>query len=265
MSYFEQELVFVKKQEEELSRGLFNQQLPIVSAITTETLGVTLKIGNRPLVYNFSQLLKKSKKNNVSHNSQSQNQTSNYLIVHTLSALLTKGNASIEELQYFATASFPSSFQTIDLIPKTKFNEILKANINVIGALSATGETLLEMPSHFLDELIAEYVNIGSSLQLQLSSTANFVGKFTYSKQLPIIQSAGIGSNTCAWILKPNETNTPLLGDQLLIQSISVPFDCEKITYKIHGAAKVSKAWLWKQQELKTDELTVEINLKDIN
>lgn len=263
MSYFEQELLFIKTQDEELKRGLFNSDpFSSITASVSDILGIKLKIGNRPLAYSFNELQRKSRKIDGYFNNTLPIQTANYLIVHSLSAIRTKGNASIDELQYFATASFPSNFQTIDLIPKTKFNEVLNANINVTGSLSASGEALLEAPTHLLDNLISEYVNIGSSLQLQLSTTANFIGKFTYSKQLPLIQSAGIGSNACTWILKPNETKTPLLGDQLLIQSISVPADCEKIVYKIYALAKADKGWLWKQQELKTDEIIVEINLK---
>ena len=96
-------------------------------------------------------------------------------------------------------------------------------------------------------------------MKIQLSSNAGFVGKFTYSLKFPVIQSAGIASNFCNWILNP--IDTPLLGDQLLIQTIAVPKGTEKITYKVKGVCKADKGLFWKQQTMETEEYNIRVDL----
>ena len=260
MNYFEQELIFsTENSTKSLNRGLQEMKLPDFDS--AEILGIKIRLGNQPLVYNLKDLIKKSGKQNSSSANERIENKDYYLIVHAISALRTKGRAKVEELHYFADAIDPNTLQTIDLIPKTRFKEVLKANLKLAGGLNLKGETFFDVPITLTESLISEFINIGASMRLQLSTSAEFIGSYSYSVQIPVVQSAGISSNSCSWILKPDENKTPLLGDQLLIQSIGVPVGCKSVSYKINGLIKADKGIFWKQQEKKTDDLIIEVKL----
>lgn len=254
-NYFEQELIFIEDHSQTtLSRGLNDFSTP-----ESEILGIKIRLGNQPLVYNLNELLRKSGKDSI----LTRETKDRYLIVHSINALRTKGRAKIDELQYFAKSTKPFDLQTVDLFPKTRFNEILKANLVLNCALNLDGEVALDIPPVLASSLVANIIEIGANVKLQLSASADFIGKFTYSMQVPVVQSAGIGSNTCSWILNPDEKKTPLLGDQLLIQSVSVAKGTESITYKLSGTAKADRGIFWKQKELKTEEYDITVKLKE--
>ena len=83
-------------------------------------------------------------------------------------------------MHYFADAIEPYTLQTIDLIPKTRFKEVLKANLKIAGGLNLKGETFFDIPATLTEGLISEFVNIGANMQLQLSTNADFIGSYTY-------------------------------------------------------------------------------------
>jgi hypothetical protein len=256
MNYFEEELIFTTdNNNESLSRNF--PSAPIGEA--EEILGIKVRLGNQPLVYSFKDLLIKSGRSFPSQRSSSGRD--HYFVVHAISAIRTCGKATVDELQYFAISSSPAELQTIDLIPKTRFKEILRGDFTINAALDLSGRIGADIPTTLTDSMIPEFVNIGSDFQLQLCTSIDFVGQFKFSIQLPIVQAAGIGSNSCAWILNLNEQKRPLLGDQLLVQSISVPANTRSISYKLKGSVKADKGIFWKQREKTTPEYNVTVDL----
>ena|ERR1044072_358960 len=253
MKYFETELTFT--QEKQISRAAVKAH----KADETEVLGITLRLGNQPLIYDLKDLRHLSGKSSVV------SEQDHYLVIHVISALRTRGNARVDELHYFAEAADPEGLQTVDLIPKTRFNETIRANLDLNACLDLFGEVSLDVPTAMMDKLLSQVISLGPGMQLQLSSSARFIGKLVYSLQIPVIQASGIGSDSCSWILRPDENKTPLLGDQLLIQSIAVPKGTSKITYRISGLVRADKGIFWKQEEKRTPDHIVEINLDRIN
>jgi hypothetical protein len=265
MNYIETELVFVpqlapgKTASKSLGKAPGNKD---TNETPAELLGIRLRLGNQPLVYNLEELARRSGKPRASASSSGQDY---YLVVHAISAVRTQGRAKVDELQYFAVASEPSSLQSIDLIPKTRFNQLVNAGFDLQGALDLFGEMSLDVPSALVDELIAGWVDMGPGLHLQLSASARFIGKLTYSLQVPVVQASGVGSDTCCWILRPNEEKVPLLGDQLLVQSIAVPRGTKTVRYAISGLVKADKGLFWKQQQKGTPDYVIEVQLNRLN
>ena len=262
MKYIETELTFISEQKSPgLSSKSFSEKnnKEATKPLPTEVLGINLRLGNQPLVYSFNDLCHRGGKPSLV------SAQDHYLVVHAISVLRTRGNAKVDELQYFATATDPVDLQTIDLIPKTRFNEIVRADLKLNGSLDLFGEVSLDVPSAMMNELLEQFVDLGAGMKLQLSASSRFIGRFVYSLQIPVVQASGIGSDCCSWILKPDENKTPLLGDQLLIQSIAVPKGTRKLSYKISGVVKADKGIFWKQQEKSTPEYIIEIDLDLIN
>ncbi len=102
-------------------------------------------------------------------------------------------------------------------------------------------------------------INLGGDLKLELSSSTNFVGKINFSVQLPIVQSIGIASNKCSWILNPDLN--PLLGDQLMVQTLAVPKGTTEVTYEIKGLVKVDKGLFSSTETKETSTQTIPIKL----
>lgn len=225
---------------------------------TSELLGITLRLGNRPLVYSLEELRRRSGKPSVSEQASA---LEYYLVVHAISAIRTQGTARVDELQYFASAIEPSELQTVDLVPKTRFRELVNTGVDLAASLGLFGEVSMDVPPGLTDHLLSETISIGPGMHLQLSAAARFIGRFSYSLQVPVVQASGTGSGACSWILRPNEEQVPLLGDQLLVQSIAVPKGTKAIRYAISGLVKADKGLLWKQQQLKTPEYIIEVQL----
>jgi len=263
MKYIETELVFAP-QKSAKSKGNKSFQsdhaLNGISNPQTDVLGIRVRIGNQPMVYNLKDLAQKSGKP-LPEAVDLQTAKDHYLVIHAISAIRTQGQAMVDELQYFATAADASVLQTIDLVPKTRFNEVLKAGIAFESTLDLSGEISPTSPANLVNTFLSELIDIDANTKLQLSTSANFIGKFIYSLQLPVVQSAGIGSCFCSWILRPDEKQTPLLGDQLLIQSIAVPQGTKSVSYKISGLVKADRGLFWKQQQMQTPEYILNVEL----
>ncbi|MCC6373076.1 MAG: hypothetical protein IT236_18880 [Bacteroidia bacterium] len=264
MNYFESELIFeeTKPGTAIKAKAFKNHYRPTQTSNTnaakpTQLLGITVRIGNQPLVINLKELVKL--KDDSLQNFTPFLARDYYLIVHTISAMRTQGNAKVDELHYHAEAIEPDGLQTVELIPGTRLKEIFKANMDYEASLSLTGEALLNIPAELSQNLIPQLINLGGNMQLQICNSAHFIGKLTFSVQLPVIQAAGIASNFCSWVLNPDENKTPLLGDQLLIQTVSVPKGTAGISYKLKGLVKVDKGLFWKQQEKATPEYRVKV------
>lgn len=231
-------------------------------------LGLRVRLGNEPIVKNLRVILESihgTLPPQLAHQFQEKEV---YTIVHGIGVTRLKGSAKVDEIQYEAemideSGQTLTGAQTIDLIPHTRFREVMKANIHLQGGLSVSGNASAELPDGLLNNLLDEFVNVGAAINIQLSNSSSFVGKFTYSLKFPVTISTGIASNTCHWVLKPDEENTPLLGDQLLVQTIAVPKAIKKIKFRIKGTVKADQGLFYKQQVKETDWYEVEVDLRN--
>jgi hypothetical protein len=272
MKFIEQELYF---ENAELSNGVPFEVEPHSKSLKlsvnkrdreTEILGVRVRLGNQPIVTNLRKLLERIHGTLPPKMELLFQEKEVYTIVHAIGVTRLKGKAKVDELHYDAemidaSGEVIQGVQTIDLIPHTRFKDVVKANVSFGGGLSVSGNAMTEIPEEFSNHLLEEYVSVGGAMNLQLSTSSSFVGKFTYSLKFPVVISTGIASNTCHWMLKPNEDQTPLLGDQLLVQTVAVPKGTDKIKFRVKGTVKVDKGLFFKQHTQHTDEYDLEVNL----
>lgn len=223
-----------------------------------EILGIRIGLGNEPIVKNLKKLYSYSSKTIPADLQVLFEKKDIYLIVHAISAIRLSGSAKVDELQYHAEF-VEKGPQTIDLLPNTSFKEVIKVGLGFEGAISGGGNFSTSIPSELTKTILPQEITLGADMKVQLSSNANFVGKFTYSLKFPFIQSAGISSNFCTWVLNPKDQ--PLLGDQLLIQTVAVPKGTKNITYKTTGVCKADRGLFWKQETMKTEEYLIRVGL----
>lgn len=267
MNFLEQNLDFSEEfdiEESPLVSSFDKQALDSLRQLhgDTEEAGITVRIGNSPIVRNLYELIKAANATVPPEIAVLFNKSDIYTIVHAIGAIRTKGRASVDELQYHAEVINPAiQVQTIDLLPSTRFKEVFNANISFSGSMLADGNFGSEVPEILSSNLLPSYLSFGGDMKVQLSSNASFIGKFTYSVKFPVIQSMGIASNKCSWVLNPDEDKTPLLGDQLLVQTIAVPKGNPSLRYKIHGVLKVNRGLWWRQQTKNTNVFTVDVKL----
>jgi hypothetical protein len=256
MNYFEEELKFIEEEKESRSfeSTLFNN--------VPQELGISLRLGNAPIVKDLKKLMDFSGKSLPPDLQVIFEEKNIYIIVHMIGAIRLKGSAKVDELQYNAEIINSTGAQTLDLLPNTTFKELLNINIGFQGSISANGNFSASIPPELIETLASTNVTLGGDMNIQLSTDSNFVGKFTYSLKFPVVQSLGIASTSCTWILNPQ--NVPLLGDQLLVQTIAVPKGTEKITYLAKGICKADRGLFWKKKEIETAIYTIEVPLSKL-
>ncbi len=267
MKFLEEEMLFTEKLDLQKSQHL--KEIFHTKAFSTlkniegesEVIGIKMRIGNEPIVRNLKRLLELSNAVLPPETQILFEKSDIYTIVHGVGAIRTEGRADVDEIQYHAEVIGMDDAQTIDLIPNTRFKEVLKANVNFEGAMTASGNVSGKVPPNLLSTLTQKYISLGGDMQIQLSANANFVGKFTYSLKFPVVHSIGIASNKCSWVLNPDEDKTPLLGDQLLVQTIAVPKGTTSMRMKLHGVLKVDRGLFWKHETKSTKPIEVSLNL----
>lgn len=263
MKYFEETFEFEEDKPLDFNASLDLDETMGYARITPketpgEILGIKVRLGNEPIVKDLKKLYSYSNKAIPADLQVLFENKDIYLIVHAISAIRLSGSAKVDELQYHAEF-VEKGPQTIDLLPNTTFKEVLKVGLGFEGSISGGGNFSASLPATFTQSLLPEVITFGADMKVQLSSNANFVGKFTYSLKFPMIQAAGIASNYCTWVLNPKDQ--PLLGDQLLIQTIAVPKGTKNITYKTTGVCKADRGLFWKQETMRTGEYLIGVGL----
>jgi len=222
---------------------------------------IKTNIGSKPQVTNLKTLLISSGKKIPSHLETLFANKDIYSICHIIGAVHLKGNINVDEIQYNAKIVNINEASTVDLIPNTRFKEVLKANASIQGSFLATGTVSAEIPDSLTRALLQDYISIGSGVHVQLSSNVNYIGKFTYSLRFPVVQSLGVASDECTWVLNPDEEQNKLLGDQFLVQIIAVPKGTKKLIYESYGVFKVDMGIFSFQQTKETKKYNIEIDL----
>jgi hypothetical protein len=222
---------------------------------------IEVKLGSRPFVYNFEDILKKRNKQ-LSPEAELQLKTHDiYIVVHGIGAIRTNGRARVKELQYYAELLDPADQFTLDLIPKTEFKDVFSAKMEIKGALAASGSISANIPDALNNSLTDEVVPIAGEANLQLSTNNNFAGVLSLRITIPTIQATGQTSKSCHWVLKPKNHANSLLGDQLLTQIIAVPKGTKTINYKVFGNVKVDKGIFWKVNSKNTKPIEISLDL----
>jgi hypothetical protein len=160
----------------------------------------------------------------------------------------------IEILGY--EARFEREGSTVDLLPTTRFQEYITTDLSFNAAISADGYA--KLPDQ-IGELSKEILNIGAGAELQLGTRAGIVGKLTLSLKTPKIQAVGNASPDAVWQL--NKDKQPLVGDQVLVQTVVVPRGRETLRYTLKGFAVIDPGLFRRPVRLETEVVSADVDL----
>ena len=177
-----------------------------------------------------------------------------YLITHAIGLTARSGANKVEMVGYAASFSDPGS--TIELFPNTQFKEFFAASTKFQAGISADGYA--KLPEQ-IGALAKEVINLGAGAELQLGADAHIVGKLTLSLKTPKVQAVGNASSRVSWQF--HKDDNPLVGDQVLVQTIVVPNGQDEITFKMQAFAIISPGLFRRSVRVETDEITSKVVL----
>jgi hypothetical protein len=179
-----------------------------------------------------------------------------WIITHVIGAVRQKGRASIQTLGYEADFEDEDQVYTVDILPRPKFNTMMGVSFENQVDLGIEGHGQLpEEARAFLDAV--EF--LGGDAKLTLSSDVKVVGRVSFSLMSPIIQAVGIGASRCEWCFEVDRA--PLLGDQIMLQTILVPKRTKIVKLKVRGYALIKTGWISFPAMFRTSWLEVECQL----
>jgi len=161
-----------------------------------------------------------------------------WLITHSIGVIRKEGRAKVKTLGYEALYDNARKVYTTELLPQSKF--IHKAGATFENRVDYTVEGLAQVPD--IVKMVLEAMNVlGGDARFALSSSLKMIGRISFSVMTPVVQTIGVGSSLCQWQFEADEK--PLLGDQLMLQTVLVPRYTEKINLKVRGYALIKTGW----------------------
>jgi len=218
--------------------------------------GVEVRLGNRPVARNLGRLYELGHKQ-MPNGLAVFDAYELWLITHAVSAIRKGGSATVRALGYEAVFD-EREVCTIDLLPPTRFRTWLQAS----AELDLGAEGNLELPDQALTLLPLETL-LGGGARLRLSSAVNVIGRFSCNLLSPVVTAVGCQQSRCEWWFEP-DGDKPLLGDQLMVQTVLVHPGTDVLRFKTRGHALIKPAFytLFVSTPLKTKWLDVECNLE---
>ena len=193
--------------------------------------GYDLRVGDRPILRSLKELYERTGRALPPELAVLRGDAC--LVTHAVGLISQQGAGNVELIGY--TARLEGSGSTVEMLPNTSFKEYFTANFKFEAGVSADG--FAKLPQQVTD-LGTEVVQLGAGAQLQLGTQAGVVGKLSLSVKSPKIQAVGNASSTVTWQLAKD--NQPLVGDQVLVQTLVVPRGQTRFTFEIQGFAVVS-------------------------
>ena len=185
-----------------------------------------LRVGDRPIVRSLRKLYEFGNKALPPAIGSLKGEA--YLVTHAIGVNASKDPNRIDRVGY--KAWFDGYGTTIELLPNTRFKEYFSAGLKFAAGIAADGYA---KTPEFVGELTKEIINLGVGAELNLSAEANIVGKLTLSLKSTKIQSVGNASSTITWQFDKDEN--PLVGDQVMIQTLVVPKEQKKVKFNLQG------------------------------
>jgi hypothetical protein len=208
--------------------------------------GLKIRLGDRPIARDVRRLYERSHKE-LPPNLAIYDTFSVWIIPHALGAIyepeanspLGLQRPTVLSLGYEVDFRHEESAYTIDLMPQSQFVKKIEVGTEVKIDLGAEGNALL--PTAQVN-LMADRVSLGGGAHVQLAADAHLVGRVSFSLLTPVVQATGVSSSHCHWVLRAHEQ--PLLGDQMLLQTMLVPQGIRELVYKVRGYAIIKPRWL---------------------
>jgi hypothetical protein len=190
----------------------------------------TLRLGDRPFARSVRQLFKLKKMQLPPEIEVLKGET--YLITLAV-GLSAKSGANRVKIIGF-TAKFDGPGATIDIFPKSEFKEYFGLGGKFEAGVSADGYAKLP---DAVGALTAEVINLGAGAEMKLAAEAKMVGKLSLSIKSAVVQAIGTGASTVEWQFYRDQT--PLVGDQVMVQSVVVPAGQKELSYTLNAHAVI--------------------------
>jgi hypothetical protein len=159
-------------------------------------------------------------------------------------------------LGYEANFEDAEKVYTIELLPRTKFITNFSAESKMEVELGLEGHA--QIPDA-VTQLLEQIEYIGADARIKLSSDNKLVGQLSFSIMTPSIQAIGIGSSQCQWLFEIEDK--PLLGDQIMLQTILVPKNLKQLNYSVRGYALIKSSFVSFPAKFHTDWVKINCEL----
>jgi len=217
--------------------------------------GLKIRLGDRPIAKNLRQLYK------LKHEAFPDDLAvfdayDIWLLFHSIGAIRREGNADVRVLGYEAKFENEEDIYTIEMLPHSKFCTRLGASFKSVVDLGIEGKA--QVPEE-LKEVLDAIDLVGGDVKLSLSTELKSIGRLSFSVITPTIQAIGIGASRCEWCFHAEEK--PLLGDQIMIQTVLVRPHTKTLKFKIRGYALIKTGWVGFPAMYRTKWLDVECPL----
>lgn len=200
-----------------------------------------LRVGDRPFARSIRALYEKNKRKLPPDVAALRGET--YIVTHGVGLFASKKANAVVTLGFSAQFSGPGA--TVDLFPRSSFKEYLAARGKFEAGIAADGSAKLP---EGLGALSSETLNIGADASIQVGVEASVVGKVSLSIVSPKIQAVGTGASRVEWQFERDEH--PLVGDQVMLQTIVVPKGQATLEYTVQGYAVIRTGPLDKLNEV---------------
>lgn len=199
-----------------------------------------IRIGDRPVARNLRKLYEKAGKE-LPPDVAVFDRYKIWLLTHSLGAINIKGNSypKILSLGYEANFEDAENIYTIDVLPRTKFVTNFEFGSKMEVALGLEGHA--QVPEA-VTQLLEQVEYLGADASIRLSTDNKLIGQLSFSIMTPTIQAIGIGSSQCQWLFELDDK--PLLGDQIMLQTILAPRNVKQLDYSVRGYALIKSSFV---------------------
>jgi len=180
-----------------------------------------------------------------------------WLITHSIGIIKRENSSAyVKSIGYKADFTDTAEVYTIDLLPRTKFVSSFELSSKTEVALGLEGHA--QVPE-VVKTLLEQVEYIGADASIKLSTDNKLIGNLSFSVISPVIQAIGIGQSKCEWLFE--EDKNPLIGDQIMFQTILVPKETPSVKFKASGYAFIKTNWLSFPVSFFTSDLELECKL----
>lgn len=212
----------------------------------------TLRVGELPVVRSLRKLAESGGKALPPEISALKGET--YMITHAVGINAEERPNSIRRISYRASFDDPGA-TTLELLPNTTFKEFFVGKLKFEASIAANGTA--KTPE--LLSKLAEIINLGAGAELKVGTEASMIGNLTLSLKSVKIQTTGQMGATATWQFDKDEN--PLVGDQVLVQTVVVPKGQKKLTFSLQGFAVIDHGLFQRPVSIETPVIKAEVDL----
>jgi hypothetical protein len=195
--------------------------------------GLLVRLGNRPLAKNLRSLYEKAHRELPSDLAVFDSYDL-WLVPHSVGILRRHGSALVHAVGYEADFCDAEQVYTLDMLPQTKFVTLVEGSVQAEADIGIEGNAELPDAAKLFLEATE---SIGGDARLKLSAETKLLGRISLSVMSSVVQSIGIGKPKIEW--KIDVDDRPLLGDQMLLQTIAVPAGTESLQFRAKAYALI--------------------------